>query len=113
MTGNYDSRFVEVEGVVHSVSQSDNNIRMSLALSDGMIGAVTLVAPGVDYARLVDARVVVQGNAAPIFTKHRHMVGARLLFESMSLVQVEEPAPADPFSMPVRPINACCASSRG
>ena len=106
MTGNYDSRLVEVEGVVHSVSQSDNNIRMSLALSDGMIGAVTLVAPGVDYARLVDAKVVVQGNAAPIFTKNRQMVGARLLFESMAQLKVEEPAPADPFSMPVRPINA-------
>src|ERR1700733_5139805 len=41
MTGADDGQFVEVEGVVHSVTQSGHNVNFSLALADGMIGGIT------------------------------------------------------------------------
>jgi PAS domain S-box-containing protein len=104
LTGDDDGQFVEVEGVVHSVSQSDHN-DISLALADGVIHCITPLLSAVDYAHLVGAKIVIHGNAAPIWTKNRQMVGARLLFSSIDQVRIEEPAPADPFSLPLRPIN--------
>ena len=106
LTGADDGQWIEVEGVVHSVSQSNHSVFLSLALADGTIRGVTSLVPGVDYTRLVDARVVVQGNAAPLWTKNRQMVGARLLFPSMAQVRIEEPGPADPFSLPLVAINS-------
>ena len=105
LTGADDGHWIEIEAVVRSVSQSGHNVSMSLALADGMISGITPWVPGVDYARLVDAKVVVHGNAAPVWTRNRQMVGARLLFPSIAQVRVEDPAPADPFSLPLRPIN--------
>lgn len=106
LTGADDGQWVEVEGVVHSVAQSEHNVTITLALRDGMIRGVTPLEAGADYARLVDSRVVVQANAAPLWTKNRQMVGARLLFPSLAQVRIEEPSPADPFLLPVRPINS-------
>jgi signal transduction histidine kinase/CheY-like chemotaxis protein len=106
LTGADDGAWIEVEGVVHSVAPSGHNLSVVLALADGTIQGITRGEPGVDYSRLIDARVLVHANAAPVWTKNGQMVGARLLFPSLSLLQIEEPAPADPFSSPVRPINS-------
>jgi PAS domain S-box-containing protein len=106
LTGADDGQWVEVEGVVHSVAQSGHHVTITLALRDGMVRGITPLEPGADYARLVDAKVLVHANAAPLFTKNRQMVGARLLFPSLAQVRIEEPAPADPFSLPLRPINS-------
>src|SRR5208337_3981551 len=106
MTGADDGQWVEVEGVVHSVEQSGHNATITLALRDGLIRGITPLEPGADYARLVDSTVVVHANAAPVWTKNGQMVGARLMFPSLAQVTIEEPAAADPFSLPVRPINS-------
>ncbi len=105
MTGADDGQWIEVEGVVHSVVQSGGHVTMALALSDGMIRAITTQEPGADYAGLVDSVVVIRGNTAPVWTKNRQMVGARLLFPSLAQLRVVEPAPADPFALPERSIN--------
>jgi PAS domain S-box-containing protein len=105
LTGADDGQWVEVEGVVHSVERAGHNVTITLALRDGMIRGITLFEEGADYGQLVDSRVVVHANAAPLWNKNRQMVGARLLFPSLSQVRIEEPAPADPFSLPMRPIN--------
>ena len=105
MTGADDGQWIEVEGVVRSVAQSGHNVSIVFALSDGVVRGITPLVPGVDYARLVDSRVVVHANAAPVWTKNRQMVGVRLLFPSLAQVRIEEPAPADPFSLPLRRIN--------
>jgi hypothetical protein len=106
LTGADDGQWVEVEGVVHSVARSRHNVTITLALRDGMIQGITPLEAGADYARLVDATVVVHANAAPLWNKNRQMVGARALFPSLAQVRIEEPSPADPFSLPVRPINS-------
>jgi PAS domain S-box-containing protein len=105
MTGQSDAKFVEVEGVIRSVIQSGPHVTIALALADGTINCITRLEAGADYTRLVDAKVVIRGAAAPVWTKNRQMVGARLLFPSLAQVRIEEPAPPDPFSLPARPIN--------
>jgi PAS domain S-box-containing protein len=106
LTGADDSEWIEVEGVVRSVEATGNNVSMAFALADGTIRGITRRESGVDYSHLIDARVLVQANAAPVWTKNGQMVGARLLFPSLDQVKIEDPAPANPFSLPVRPIKS-------
>jgi signal transduction histidine kinase/CheY-like chemotaxis protein len=100
-----DGQWVEVEGVVHAVVHSGRNVTVDLALGDGMIRATTVAEPGADYERLIDARVRMRGTVAPTFNNNRQITGARIFFPALREVTIEEPAPADPFALPVRPIN--------
>jgi len=102
MSGADDSHWVEVKGVVHSVTRFAHQVTLTLALRDGIIRAVTPLEAGADYDRFVDATVVMHANAAPLYNKRRQSVGARLLFPSLAAVRIEEPAQPDPFLLPVR-----------
>jgi diguanylate cyclase (GGDEF)-like protein len=97
---------VEVEGVVHSVERSGHNITLALALRDGMVRAIAPFEKGAAYARLIDSTVILHANAAPLWTKNRQMVGARLLFPSLDQLKIEEPSATDPFSLPVHTIDS-------
>jgi signal transduction histidine kinase len=105
LTGADDGQWVELEGVVRSVSYSDTNVNLSLALSDGFIRATTPRAKTVDYDSLVDAKILVHGSAAPLFTRKRQLVGARLFFPDLSVIQVEEKAETDAYAAPVKSIG--------
>ncbi len=105
LTGAEDGQWIEVEGLVRSVRKSGEEITIGLAASDGVVEATTIGEPGVDYDRLVDARVLLRGNAAPIFNLKRQMVGFRLFFPGIAAIRIEEPSLADPFSLPARSIG--------
>jgi signal transduction histidine kinase/CheY-like chemotaxis protein len=104
-TGTDDGRWVEIEGVVHSVVESDKTVTLSLAVSDGMVNATTVRETGTDYRRLVDAEVVLHGNVAPFFSRQRQSIGVRLFFPDLAQVKIEQPAAAEPFSLPLQPIS--------
>jgi hypothetical protein len=104
MTGAEDGQWVEMEGVVHSVVNAENHVIVSLALSEGIIRATTVPAKGIDYQSLVDAKILIHGNAAPFFNKRRQIVAASLYFPDLSSIVVEERAEADAYSLPVRSI---------
>jgi diguanylate cyclase (GGDEF)-like protein len=106
LTGNQDGQWVEVEAVVHSIRQVCNNVIMNVALRDGEMTAVTLKEPGADYASLIDAKVRIRGNEAPLFNHQLQMTGAHLLFPGLSTLRVEEAAAADPFAQPVEPVSS-------
>jgi signal transduction histidine kinase/ActR/RegA family two-component response regulator len=101
LTGAEDGKWVEVEGVVHAVRESGKNIHLDLALSDGTITASSVKEVGADYDSLVDAKVRLRGNQAPLFNPRGAMTGAYLLFPDRAQVMVEEPAPIRPFTSPV------------
>ena len=105
-TGETDGQWVEVEGVVHSVRETAFNFTLDLALTDGMVSATTRKQPGEDYASLIDAKVRIDGNVAPIFNAFSQLAGAHLLFPSWEQVVVEEPAVPDPFGSPLRTIGS-------
>jgi signal transduction histidine kinase/DNA-binding response OmpR family regulator len=106
LTGTHDGQWVEVEGVVHSATREHRSVVLGLALSDGMIRATTVAEEGANYAGLVDAKVLMRANTAPLFNRDRQMVGARLFFPSIAGIRVEEIAPPDPFALPIRPISS-------
>ena len=105
LTGAEDGQWVEVEGVVHAVRESKKNISLSLALSDGAMTATTIKEVGVDYESLVDAKVRIRGNQAPLFNPQGAMTGAYLLFPNRAEVTVEEPAPATSFTSPLSSVS--------
>jgi signal transduction histidine kinase/CheY-like chemotaxis protein len=107
LTGAEDGRWVEVEGVVHAVrgQESGKNIRLDLALSDGTITASTVKEVGADYDSLVDAKVRLRGNQAPLYSPGGAMNGAYMLFPDRAQVMVMEPAPARPFASPISPVS--------
>ena len=106
LTGAVDGQWVEAEGVVHSVLENEHDVTLDLALGDGRVSATTPRARGVDYNRLIDAKVRLHANVAPFFNAYRQLAGAHLFFPSMAQVQVEEPAVSDPFKLPVRTIGS-------
>ncbi|HEX7362217.1 MAG TPA: response regulator [Bryobacteraceae bacterium] len=105
LTGAYDCRWVEIEGIVHDVHQAGHDVTFYIELRDGLVAATTVWQSGVDYRRLIDAKISVRGAAAEFFNRRRQIVGARFFFPSMRQVTVEEPAPPHPFASPVQPID--------
>jgi signal transduction histidine kinase len=105
LTGAEDGQWVEVEGVVHAVRVSGENVSLDLALSDGTITASTVKEVGEDYDSLIDAKVRLRGNQAPLYTPGGAMTGAYLLFPDQAQVIVVEPAPAVPFASPILSVS--------
>jgi len=105
LTGAQDGRWVEVEGVVQAVRESGKNIDLDIALSDGPVLATTIKKVGADYDSLVDAKVRLRGNQAPLFNHQGAMTGTYLVFPDRAQVTVMEPPPAHPFTLPISPVS--------
>jgi signal transduction histidine kinase/ActR/RegA family two-component response regulator len=106
LTGAEDGQWVEVEGLVHAVRESGKSVSLSLAMSDGPLTAnTTIEQAGTDYESLVNAKVRLRGNMAPLFNHQQQMTGVHLFFPTRAQVTVEEPAPAHPFALPVSPVS--------
>jgi diguanylate cyclase (GGDEF)-like protein len=105
LTGSEDAQWVEMEGVVEWFEISGNNVTLKLATSDGEMAATTVREPGADYARLIDAKVRIDGVAGSLFNRRSQIIGIQLLFPGLSTVTVEERAPEKPFQLPVSAIE--------
>lgn len=105
LTGEYDGQWVEIEGVVHAVQEAGKNVNLEIAMGDGLLSTTTLKERGADYFRLVDAKVRIHGNAAPVFNGKLQMTGVRVLFPDLEQVRLEEPAFTHPFALPVLTVN--------
>ncbi len=104
-TGAEDGQWVEVEGVVHAVRESGKKVELDLALSDGNIRATTVKEDGANYDSLIDAKVRLRGNQAPLFNHHGAMTGAFLHFPNRAGIVVVEPPPTHPFALPISPVS--------
>jgi diguanylate cyclase (GGDEF)-like protein len=106
-SGICDGQWVEVEGTVHSFSENGRTVTLHLAMPDGPINVLMMREPDADYSKLVDAKVLIRGNAAPVFSRTKYqMVGARLMAPGLSAIKVVDPPPVDPFNQPVAPIDS-------
>lgn len=105
LTGGYDSQWVKVEGRIRSAYVGPNNVVLGFATGEGVLSAITLRQPGVNYESLVDSLVRIEGNSAPLFNLHRQMVGVHLFFPTLREISVIEPAPLDPFAVPAIPLS--------
>ena len=101
-TGQYGSQWIEVRGVVRSMSCSNGLSKLNLNDASGVI---TVNIPSTNKpAYLLDATVRIRGACGSKSNNKRQFVNCELWASSLADVQVEEPGEADPLSLPVKPI---------
>ncbi len=104
LSGAKDGQWVEIEAVVDAVHRDGAADVLALFMQGGMILARTPVEPGVDYKQLIDAKILLRGNAAPLFNHQQQITGGIINFPGISSLSVEQPADPNPFSLPLSSI---------
>ena len=104
MSGNHDTRWVEVEGVVRSVIDDEGRLRLSLASGATSFDAYVLDHPSAPPA-LVGAKIRLRGVSSGVYTDSDMYISAALMVPSLTDLYILEHGPADLFSLPVRPIH--------
>ncbi len=110
--GAWDSQLVTLEGIIRSLTPIPGVARKSsdavpaecavlIASGQDQVEIVAVSAPDCDRRDLVDAKVRVKAVAAGRFNQRRQLIGIRAFTQDLSSLQVEEPAPADPFRLPL------------
>jgi PAS domain S-box-containing protein len=106
-SGNKDSQWLQVDGIVHSVELKDGHLNMDLV--EGGRHLEVMIPNFLNKpvpTHLVDAKVHVNGVCATIFNQKRQLVSVRLFVPSLEFVTSERTAPGDPFGLPIRSINS-------
>jgi PAS domain S-box-containing protein len=105
-TGQYDCLRVKVRGIVRSVRQVGNRWRLEL-FNEGKGIEVWLpnLASSAHVHSFQDAMVLAAGICSIQISDRGNITGFRLNVPSIEGIHLEEPARADPFSAPLRPIR--------
>lgn len=99
LTGRFDSRRVEIRGVVWHAIHRDRVESFALELA-GEFGRVTVFAlesSGIAPGDLIDAEVTVRGVCFPFFNERAQVVGARLDMTSTREIEITRPPFKEPF----------------
>jgi len=105
LTGGEDGQWVQVEGIVHAIRTHSGNVFLDLAMPDGIFTVTTVREDGADYQSLIDAKVKVKGNVAPLFDSRSRLTAVHVLFAGMDELQIEEQSPRNLFASPPVPIR--------
>jgi diguanylate cyclase (GGDEF)-like protein len=110
----YDSQWVAIEGIVRSVrrpqevtyyaghaASSSANLIVTVASGQDLMDVITLDPQGGDHSNLIDARVRLRAACGTRFNQRKQIIGVHLYMPDISYIQVLEPAPSDPFSLPL------------
>lgn len=117
LAGSEDSQWVQTTGIVHSVSLED---RLPPDMRKGPPQLVLGIASGyakfkarirsfrhdVDYSYLVDSSVLIRGACGTLFNDRRQLLGIQLFVPAIEQVIVERQASAEPYQLPLLPINS-------
>ncbi len=107
-TGAFDSQWAEMEGVVRSfILQSEGSVLVIDVATP--TGSFKVRLP--DYhapfpMQLVDAKVRFRGVCASDFNTREQLVAIHLLMPNFQQIQILQPAPDQPFSIPASPVNS-------
>lgn len=104
-SGQFHYDWVEVRGIVRSITPSDKYSVLKLALGNGTIDVYPVTDETAPDEHLVDAMVRVSGIAAGYINDRRQLVAPHLRIRSFSDVTVLDPAPAEPFAIDPTPIS--------
>jgi signal transduction histidine kinase len=105
MSGNFDSSWVLLKGVVRNQWLTTNSSTLALFAGDGLIKVVVPgEAPKPMAEHLVDAGVEIRGVCRTIFDDRRRLQGVELVVPGWEQIAVNEMSPADPFKLPVRAV---------
>ena len=105
-SGQEDSQFVEIVGLVRSVAWNESfayNV-IDIATGGGRLSVYARTLPVKDTSELLDSIVRVRGVCSTLFNHQRQLFSIRLLVPRAQDFVIEVPAPTDPFSVAPRPI---------
>ncbi len=106
-SGSEDYQYLEVQGTVRSFSLGPTGRPTLDIVGDGRRLTVTVaINTGAEAGALVDATVRVKGVPITTFSATRKPVRVQFQTESLAEISVEQTAPADPYSIPVRPTRS-------
>jgi signal transduction histidine kinase len=102
MTGEDDSRWVEIEGVVTATEKQ----RLTLSSSGGQLIMWVNELDQKALRSLSGSLIRVQGVCSPVVNARNQRLGVRLLLPSSDFVEILNPARENPFNAPSVPIAA-------
>ena len=107
-SGQADSQFVEVVGVVRSIQPDEPSPyhRLELATGGGRLTVYARHVPGKKADDLIDSTVKVRGVCSTVFNRQRQLFAIRLLVPRAEDVTIEKPTPIDPSAIPVRDLGS-------
>ncbi len=109
LTGEQDSQWVEVRGIVRSVSVGTAPGFLVLGIAAGgnkFVALITEFNRVETYASLVDAAVAVRGACGTVFNDKRQLVGIQLFVPGVDQVHINQAVPRDPFALPIVSANS-------
>ena len=101
-TGIDDGQWVEIEGTVRSVDSRDSMTVLQVASGRVQVEVMTLSNRLLEQQRLIGAHVRVDGTVGPILNQRRQIVGVTIYSPNADAIKILQPAPADPFSIPLQ-----------
>jgi PAS domain S-box-containing protein len=106
-SGQQDSQFTEVHGIVRAVhfDEESRYFLVEIATGGGRLTAYANKLPVAQSGDLVDSTVTVRGVCVTRFNRQRQLFDIRLLVPRPSDLVVDVAAPADPFAIPSKPIE--------
>ncbi|MGC8828292.1 MAG: PAS domain-containing hybrid sensor histidine kinase/response regulator [Verrucomicrobiia bacterium] len=106
MSGEQDSQYVQVEGIVRSTSIEAGHLYIELVSENKHL---RVISPGFWQkpapTNLVDAKVRVSGACGTIFNQNRQIIGVRIFIQNTDKVEIIEAAPENPMNTPVLKIS--------
>jgi PAS domain S-box-containing protein len=99
-----DSQWVEIEGIVRTVTKADSLLTLDLAAEGGRLTVEFPNFRGAVPNFLVDAKIRIQGVCGANFNHKYQITGVILYSPSLSQLRIVEPAPSNAFLAPHRPI---------
>jgi PAS domain S-box-containing protein len=106
-SGEEDSQFVEIHGIVRAVQWDDTTkyFAIGIATGGGRLTALVAKLPVQNGEDLVDSTVRIRGVCVTRFNLQRQLFDSRLLIPRPEDLAVEIPAPAHPFDVSARPME--------
>ncbi|MFL6619711.1 MAG: response regulator [Povalibacter sp.] len=104
-SGVYDSRYVQIEGLVRPLQKTPLGYQFNLVTPVGLVGVVMVRNDDASLAEsLVDARTRLRGVFSSTFNNERVLTGYRLYLDSPQSIEVLDSSPTA-LSIPLKPIN--------
>ncbi|HYG24295.1 MAG TPA: ATP-binding protein [Verrucomicrobiae bacterium] len=107
-SGQEDSQFVEISGIVRSATLYEGfpHHVIEIATGGGRLTAFASQLPVERNADLLDSTIRVRGVCSTQFNHQRQLFAIRLMVPRPEDLVIEQPAPADPFAITPRPMSS-------
>jgi hypothetical protein len=106
-SGQEDSQFLEIKGIVRAVRRDEQSryYFVEIATGGGRLTALSTELPVPRSQDLVDSIVRIKGVCSTQFNRQRQLFDLRLLVPQPADLVIETPALSDPFSIPAQSIT--------